>query len=59
MDHVIKIEKAGDNWFAHVPALPGCMATGDTIEEVHRNIRTAIPSHLEALREIEEEAEKQ
>lgn len=59
MDYEIKIEKAGANWFAHIPDLPGCLATGDTIDEVNRNIRTAIQSHLEALQEIAEEAESQ
>jgi predicted RNase H-like HicB family nuclease len=32
---------------AHVPALPGCISEGDTIEEARRNIREAIELYLE------------
>jgi predicted RNase H-like HicB family nuclease len=56
MDYEIKIERAGANWFAHIPDLPGCLATGDTIDEVNQNIRTAIQNHLEALQEVEGES---
>jgi predicted RNase H-like HicB family nuclease len=33
-----------------VPDLPGCVAVGDTIEEIHREIQEAIEFHLEGLR---------
>ncbi len=33
---------AGDNYSAHVPDLPGCVATGATIAEVEQLIREAI-----------------
>lgn len=59
MSYEVIIEEAGANWFAHVPELPGCMATGDTIEEAGRNIRSAIQSHLQALKEIAAETEPQ
>lgn len=59
MDYEIKIERAGANWFARIPDLPGCLATGDTIEEVNQKIRTAIQSHLEALQEVEGESATQ
>ena len=36
---------------AYVPDLLGCVATGDTVEEVEREIREAIILHLEGLRE--------
>jgi predicted RNase H-like HicB family nuclease len=32
---------------AHVPALPGCISEGDTLEEARRNIREAIELYLE------------
>jgi predicted RNase H-like HicB family nuclease len=32
---------------AHVPALPGCISEGDTLEEARRNIRAAIELYLE------------
>ena len=37
----------GEYW-AEVPALPGCFAMGRTQDEVRENIRTAISMHLEA-----------
>jgi len=51
MRYAIVIENAGPNYSAYVPDLPGCIATGATIEEVEREIREAIEFHLEGLRE--------
>ena len=42
-------EKAESNWAAYVPDLPGCITTGQTLEETKRNIREAIELHLEGL----------
>lgn len=42
----VVIEKAADNYSAYCPDLPGCVATGDTREEVVANIRRAIIMHL-------------
>jgi predicted RNase H-like HicB family nuclease len=50
MRYAIVIEKAGSNYSAYVPDLPGCVATGATIEEVEAQIREAISFHLEGLR---------
>ena len=33
------------------PDLPGCVATGSTIEETREHIRQAIKAHLEGMRE--------
>jgi predicted RNase H-like HicB family nuclease len=33
-----------------VPDLPGCVATGDTVESVERDIRHAIRFHIEGLK---------
>jgi predicted RNase H-like HicB family nuclease len=49
MRYAIVIEKAGDNYSAYVPDLPGCVATGDTVEAVEINIREAIRFHLDGL----------
>ncbi|HPZ08276.1 MAG TPA: type II toxin-antitoxin system HicB family antitoxin [Candidatus Eremiobacteraeota bacterium] len=38
-------------YWAEVPALPGCFSQGETVEETFRNIKEAIESHIEALRE--------
>lgn len=51
MRYAIVIEKAEGNYSAYVPDLPGCIATGATLEEVESEIREAIVFHLEGLRE--------
>ena len=48
--YAIVIENAGTNFSAYVPDLPGCVATGSTIEEAEDSIREAIEFHLEGLR---------
>ncbi|NMF66278.1 type II toxin-antitoxin system HicB family antitoxin [Brasilonema octagenarum] len=51
MRNAIVIEKATNNYSAYVPELPGCVATGLTIEETEEQIKEAIAFHLEGLRE--------
>lgn len=51
MRYAIVIENAGSNFSAYVPDLPGCVATGATVQEVEQSIREAIEFHLEGLRE--------
>jgi predicted RNase H-like HicB family nuclease len=51
MRYAIVIEQARDNFSAYVPDLPGCVATGTTIEEVEAQMREAIEFHLDGLRE--------
>jgi predicted RNase H-like HicB family nuclease len=51
LKYAVVIERAGTNYSAYVPDLPGCISVGDTIEEIERNIREAITLHLEGLRE--------
>jgi predicted RNase H-like HicB family nuclease len=51
MRYAIVIEKAEGNYSAYVPDLPGCVATGMSVEEVETQIREAIEFHLEGLRE--------
>ena len=48
--YAIVIEKAESNYAAYVLDLPGCVATGATIEETERSIREAIEIHVEGLR---------
>jgi len=42
-------------YWAEVPVLPGCYSQGHTIEETMRNIKEAIATHLEALRDDKQE----
>ena len=51
MRYAIVIEKAENNYAAYVPDLLGCVATGETIEETEREIRSAIEFHLRGMRE--------
>lgn len=51
MRYAIVIERTENNYSAYVPDLPGCVATGTTIEEAEAQIREAIEFHLAGLRE--------
>ena len=51
MKYAVVIEKAESNYSAYVPDLPGCVATGATLQEVEAEIREAIAFHLEGMRE--------
>ena len=51
MRYAVVIEKAESNYSAYVPDLPGCVATGATVEEVEQEIRDAIAFHLYGMRE--------
>jgi predicted RNase H-like HicB family nuclease len=51
MRYAVVIEKAEGNYSAYVPDLPGCVATGATVDEVEREIRDAIAFHIEGMRE--------
>jgi predicted RNase H-like HicB family nuclease len=50
MRYAIVIEKADGNYSAYVPDLPGCVATGPTIEAVEQDIRDAIRFHIAGLK---------
>ena len=50
MKYAIVIEDAGANFSAYVPDLPGCVATGSTVEETETAIREAIEFHVDGLR---------
>lgn len=49
MRYAIVVEKTKNNYSAYVPDLPGCVATGATVEETEREIREAIGFHIEGL----------
>jgi len=51
MKYAVVIENAGPNYSAYVPDLPGCVATGQTVEDVESQIREAIEFHIEGMRE--------
>ncbi len=51
MRYAVIIEKGESSYGAYVPDLPGCVAVGETAEEVGQLIREAIQFHIEGLRE--------
>ena len=51
MKYAVIIEKASGNYSAYAPDLPGCVSTGDTIEEVQQMMIEAIEFHLDGMRE--------
>ncbi len=51
MQFAIAIEKAEGNYSAYVPDLPGCIAVGDTLEQVEQSMKEAIQFHLEGLQQ--------
>ena len=48
--YAVVIEKAGRNYSAYAPDLPGVITTGRTPEATERNMREAIAFHLSELR---------
>lgn len=52
MEYTIIIHEAEEGGFwAEVPALPGCFAQGETIEQTIENAKEAMKSHIEGLKE--------
>jgi predicted RNase H-like HicB family nuclease len=48
---LVVVERAGANYSAYAPDLPGCIATGNTVDETRRNMQEAIELHLLGLKE--------
>lgn len=49
MRYMVVIEKGETSWGAYAPDLPGCVAVGETEQEVKQLIQEAIEFHLEDL----------
>lgn len=50
MNYLVIIEGSGNSYSAYSPDLPGCVAAGESVEEVEQLMREAIPLHIESLR---------
>lgn len=50
MRYAIVIEPSESNYSAYVLDVPGCIATGATLEEAEQAIREAVEFHLEGLK---------
>ena len=48
---LVIIEQANGNYSAYAPDLPGCVATGKTIEDVESHMHEAIQLHIHGLQE--------
>ena len=46
---LLLIEKGERNYGAYAPDLPGCVATGKTLEEVTANMRAALRLRIEGM----------
>ncbi len=46
---LVIFEKGVTNYGAYAPDLPGCVAVGDTLEEVQRNMEGAIRMHIKGM----------
>lgn len=51
MQYLVVVEKGPSSFGAYVPDLPGCVAAGESKDEVLALIRDAIELHLEGLQE--------
>jgi predicted RNase H-like HicB family nuclease len=49
--YTIVIEKAEGNYSAYCPDLPGCIATGSTVEGTIQRMKEAIEFHIQGLKE--------
>lgn len=46
---LVIIEKGEQSYGAYAPDLPGCVAVGDSVEDVEQNMRAAIAMHLKGI----------
>ena len=51
MQYAMIVEKGEKNYSAYFPDLPGCIATGKTLEELKQAMREALELHLRGMRE--------
>src|SRR5438477_5015304 len=52
---LVVLEKANRNYSAYAPDVPGCIATGKTIEDTLENMREALEIHLHSMSEAGDE----
>ncbi|HET6250721.1 MAG TPA: type II toxin-antitoxin system HicB family antitoxin [Tepidisphaeraceae bacterium] len=51
MRYAVVIEKAKRNYSAYIPDVPGCIATGKTVQQTLSSLREALEFHFEGMRE--------
>ena len=51
LNYTIIVHEEGGFW-AEVEELPGCFASGETLDELEHDVKGAIEQHISALREL-------
>ena len=52
MEYTVIMHPAEEGgYWAEIPALPGCYSQGETLEEVIKNVKEAVESHVDALKQ--------
>jgi len=52
MEYTVIMHRAEEGgYWAEIPALPGCYSQGETLEEVMENVKEAVESHVDALKQ--------
>ena len=50
----VDVSYTGNNYCAIMPLLPGCVTTGDTLDEIKKNIGEIVEFHLQGMRDAGE-----
>jgi predicted RNase H-like HicB family nuclease len=48
----VNVELTDNNYSAYIDILPGCVSTGKTFDDLHKNMKEAVAFHLETSREF-------
>jgi len=52
MEYTVIMHPAEEGgYWAEIPALSGCYSQGETLEEVMENVKEAVESHVDALKQ--------
>lgn len=51
MKYLVIVEKAGNNYSAYIPDIPGCVATGKTQGKAHKELIKVFKMHLKGMEE--------
>ena len=49
---IVTVEMTENNYSAYIEALPGCVTTGKSMDEIKANVQEAIEGHIEVSREF-------
>ena len=52
---IVEVSYTGNNYSAHIPILPGCITTGNSLVEIRKYIEEIVPFHIEGLQEDNDE----